>query len=194
MINSKTLREAKQGNQEAINHIFETFGAILKITSKKYFFYGCDKEDVFQEAMIGLLTAIEHYKSDRLASFKTFAILCINRHLISKAIHFNSKKNKNLNSSISTSDLGTEEYNQIISKNNSPEEICFSNDKEIYLKTSLEKSLSKSEKEIYKYMLLEMNYNEIYLKTKRNSKNIDNAIQRVKRKVRSSICDYENAL
>jgi RNA polymerase sporulation-specific sigma factor len=142
--------------------------------------------------MIGLLTAINYYKSDRTASFKTFAILCINRHLISKTIHFNSKKNKILTSSISASDLDSKEYNQIKSKNHSPEDICFSNEKKSYLNTSLEKILSKSEKEMYNYLLLEMNYHEISLKTKRTSKNIDNTIQRVRRKVKGIIKDYES--
>ena len=192
MINLKTIKAAKYGNQEAIDIIFKTFAPILKITSNKYFFYGCDRDDVFQEAMIGLLTAINYYKSDRTASFKTFAILCINRHLISKTIYFNSKKNKILTSSISASDLDSKEYNQIKSKNHSPEDICFSNEKKSYLNTSLEKILSKSEKEMYNYLLLEMNYHEISLKTKRTSKNIDNTIQRVRRKVKGIIKDYES--
>ena len=193
MINLRTIKAAKYGNEDAIKIIFEAFGPILRITSKKYFFNGCDQEDVFQEAMIGLLKAIQYYKSDQLASFKTFAILCINRHLISKTIHFNSKKNNNLNFSISTSDLDTEEYNQITYKYYSPEEIYFSNEKESYLRASLEKSLSDSEKEIYEFLLLGMNYQEISFKTKRTPKNIDNTIQRVKKKLRYAIKDYEDS-
>ena len=77
MINSQTIKNAKAGNESAIQEIFSSFKSILQLKTKNYFFYGGDKEDVLQEAMIGLLKAINAYDENKNASFTTFAILCI---------------------------------------------------------------------------------------------------------------------
>ena len=97
MVSLHLIEKAKAGSEEAIQEIFKSFQGIMLLKTKKYFFYGGDKDDVLQEAMIGLLKAINGYEADRQASFKTFAILCIKRQLITAIKSSNSGKYKILN-------------------------------------------------------------------------------------------------
>lgn len=81
MINIHTIHAAQEGDEDAIQQIFESFKQLMIFKTKKYFFHGGDREDVMQEAMIGLLKAINAYDESKNASFTTFALLCIKRQI-----------------------------------------------------------------------------------------------------------------
>lgn len=97
----KKIKDAKNGDDKAFIEIFQSLKRIILYRTKKYFFYGGDKEDVMQEAMIGLFKAINAYDENKTASFRTFALLCIKRHLITTLKNSNSRKNRILNMAIS---------------------------------------------------------------------------------------------
>ena len=196
MVSLHLIKEAKAGSEEAIQKIFKSFQGIMLLKTKKYFFYGGDKDDVLQEAMIGLLKAINGYEAGKQASFKTFAILCIKRQLITAIKSSNSGKYKILNMAVNNSE-DSYEYNAVPAYSNksfnfyNPEEIYLSKEKFNALKKYLRTHLSKMENEIFDYMLIELSYTEIAAKTGRDPKSVDNAIQRIKKKLRAFTEEYE---
>lgn len=195
MINTQTIYAAKNGDEDAIQEIFKDFRQLLLLKTKNYFFYGADKDDVLQEAMIGLLKAINCYDETKNASFTTFAILCIKRQIISAIKNSNSGKNKILNMAMSNS-VEADEETGITYENKSltfysPEEIYLGKEKMRYLNEYLKNNLSKMENEIFEYMLAEMTYTEIAEKTGRELKSVDNTIQRIKKKLKTFIEEYD---
>ncbi len=192
------IQEAKEGNNEAMHEIFESFNKLIHLSARNFFIIGGDKEDVLQEARIGLLKAVNYYKFNKKASFKTFATLCIRRHLITAIKISNSKKNKVLSSSFSA-------HIQNVKKNcdyydNSgktadyynPEEIYLEKEKYIALMEYVKTNLSAMEKELFEYILLEMTYTEIAEETGKKVKSVDNAIQRIKKKIKIFFQEYDN--
>lgn len=196
MVSLHLIEKAKAGSEEAIQEIFKSFQGIMLLKTKKYFFYGGDKDDVLQEAMIGLLKAINGYKADRQASFKTFAILCIKRQLITAIKSSNSGKYKILNMAVNNNE-NSYDYNAAPAYSSksfnfyNPEEIYLSKEKFRALKKYLKTNLSKMENEIFDYMLIEMTYMEIADKTGRDPKSVDNAIQRIKKKLKTFTNEYD---
>lgn len=195
MINTQTIYAAKNGDEDAIQEIFKDFRQLMLLKTKNYFFYGADKDDVQQEAMIGLLKAINAYDETKNASFTTFAILCIKRQIITAIKNSNSGKNRILNMAMSNSNE-TDEEADITYENKSfafynPEEIYLGKEKMKYLNEYLKTHLSKMENEIFEYMLAEMSYTEIAEKTGRELKSVDNTIQRIKKKLKNFIEEYD---
>lgn len=97
---------AKQGNEEALECIFERYKDLINIKVSKYFIIGAEKEDIVQEAMIGLYKAVKNYEDDKKNSFKSFANLCIERQLITAIKTSNRQKHIPLNSSLSLNAAG----------------------------------------------------------------------------------------
>ncbi|AVQ28915.1 RNA polymerase subunit sigma-70 [Fusobacterium ulcerans] len=196
MVSLHLIEKAKAGSEEAIQEIFKSFQGIMLLKTKKYFFYGGDKDDVLQEAMIGLLKAINGYEANRQASFKTFAILCIKRQLITAIKSSNSGKYKILNMAVNNNE-NSYDYNAAPAYSSksfnfcNPEEIYLSKEKFRALKKYLKTNLSKMENEIFDYMLIEMTYMEIADKTGRDPKSVDNAIQRIKKKLKTFTNEYD---
>lgn len=198
MITLQLIHKAQQGDETSLQEVFEDFNNIIHFSVKKFFIAGGDKEDVIQEARLGLLKAINYYKVDKNASFKTFAVLCIKRHLISAIKSSNSGKNKILNSALSAcaeeDRLNYGDYHVLGStaSYHNPEEIYLEKEKYNDLMKYVKINLSKMEKELFEYILLEMTYIEIAEKTGRSSKSVDNAIQRIKKKLRAFFEEYDS--
>ncbi len=106
-LNNKTDNElvasAKNGNEEALECLFNKYKELVNIKVSKYFIVGAEKEDIVQEGMIGLYKAIKNYETDKQNSFKSFANLCIERQLITAIKTSNRQKHMPLNSSLSLS-------------------------------------------------------------------------------------------
>lgn len=194
MIENNVVKRAQGGDQEAIIEIFEKYKKFILLRNKSYFLNGADREDLLQEGMIGLLKAIRAYDEDKNTSFNTFASLCIKRQIITAIKNYNSGKNKILN--LATNGFYEGEENNISYENRSlnfytPEEIFLGKEKLEALNNYLKNNLSKMEQKIFKEMLLGINYIEIAKKTGREVKSIDNTIQRIKKKLKNFIEDYE---
>ena len=193
-MDNKKIKDAKNGDDKAFIEIFQSMKKIILYRTKKYFFYGGDKDDVRQEAMIGLFKAINAYDENKTASFKTFALLCIKRHLITTLKNSNSRKNKILNMAISLQAENESEPNITYAHQSfifhSPEELCLGKEKMEYINKYLKTHLSPMENEIFEYLIAEMTYIEIAAITGRDVKSIDNCIQRIKKKLKNFILDY----
>ncbi len=104
-LNNKTDEElvafAKEGKEGALEYLFERYKNLVNIKVSKYFIVGAEKEDIVQEAMIGLYKAVKNFEEDKQNSFKSFANLCIERQLITAIKTSNRQKHIPLNSSLS---------------------------------------------------------------------------------------------
>lgn len=194
MVEVELIKKAQEGDQEAISQIFHKYRWLVMKKSCNYYLNGADREDLFQEGMIGLLKAVRAYDGGKNASFNTFASLCIKRQIITAIKNSNSGKNRMLNIAVNGFYEGEESNISYFKKSfnfYNPEEIFLGKEKIEGLKESLSNNLSKMENEIFDYMLLGNNYIEIAKKTGRSVKSIDNAIQRVKKKIKAFLKDYE---
>ena len=154
-----------------------------------YFIFGADKEDVIQEGMVGLYKAIRDYNPDKEASFISFAELCINRQIISAIKAASRQKHIPLNTSISmdrpvTSDDEDYTYLDFLSKTGgNPEDEVIGRENLKILEREILKTLSKMEQEVLSYYLRGRTYTQIATLMNKEEKSIDNALQRIKKKV-----------
>lgn len=163
--------------------------SLIRKKTRGYFIFGADKEDVIQEGMVGLYKAIRDYKPEKEASFISFAELCINRQIISAIKAASRQKHIPLNTSISmdrpvTNDDEDYTYLDFLSKTGgNPEDEVIGKENLKILEREILKNLSKMEQEVLSYYLRGRSYTQIAVLMNKDEKSIDNALQRIKKKV-----------
>lgn len=163
--------------------------SLIRKKTRGYFIFGADKEDVIQEGMVGLYKAIRDYKPEKEASFISFAELCINRQIISAIKAASRQKHIPLNTSISmdrpvTNDDEDYTYLDFLSKTGgNPEDEVIGRENLKILEREILKNLSKMEQEVLSYYLRGRSYTQIAVLMNKDEKSIDNALQRIKKKV-----------
>ena len=182
--------EAKNGSVRAQEYVISKYESFVKAKSKSYFLIGADKEDIYQEGMIGLYKAIRDFNYEKSTTFKAFAELCITRQIITAIKTATRQKHIPLNTYISLNKPVSEDDSErtlldIISsmKITDPEELIISKEKKKYIEGEISKVLSDLEKEVLQSYLDGKSYQEIACDLDRHAKSIDNALQRVKRKL-----------
>jgi len=188
-VTEQILEQAKSGDEEAVGLVIENYKGFVTMNARNYFLLGAEKDDLIQEGMIGLLKAIRAYDTEKAASFKTFATICVKRQIITAIKKANSNKNKALNTSIGIENENKETNREIdyfrgLSSYQSynPEELALSKEQINGLKDYLEEKLSPLETTVFKYMVKGYPYKEIAEIMNEKVKAVDNAIQRIKRK------------
>lgn len=184
------VMEAKTGNNKAQDYLISKYENFVKSKSKSYFLIGADKEDIYQEGMIGLYKAIRDFKPERISSFKAFAELCVTRQIITAIKTATRQKHIPLNTYVSLNKPIYEEESErtlldVLAsiKISDPEELIISKEQMDYIEEKIEDVLSKLELEVLMSYLDGKSYQEIACDLERHSKSIDNALQRVKRKL-----------
>lgn len=182
--------EAKNGDVRAQEYLINKYKNFVKAKARSYFLIGADKEDIYQEGMIGLFKAIRDFRPDKLSSFKAFAELCITRQIITAIKTATRQKHIPLNTYISLNkpiydDESDRTLLDILStvKVSDPEELIISREEITKIEYEIEDSLSELELEVLNSYLQGKSYQEIACDLDRHSKSIDNALQRVKRKL-----------
>ena len=182
------------GEGEISEYICEKYKNLVRSKAKSMFILGGDTEDLIQEGMIGLFKAVRDYDSGRDASFYTFAELCISRQLYTAVQAAGRKKHLPLNSYVSL--YGNEdgekkgkEQEELLeeisdSARLNPEELFLDRERTEYLENAIEKELSPFEKQVLDLYLTGMSYSEIARVLGREEKSTDNALQRLKGKIR----------
>ena len=162
----------------------------VKSKAKSYFLIGADKEDIYQEGMIGFYKAIRDYKPDKSTSFKAFAEICVTRQIITAIKTATRQKHIPLNTYVSLNKPIYEEESErtlldVLAsiKISDPEELIISKEQMDYIEDKIENVLSDLELEVLTSYLDGKSYQEIACDLERHSKSIDNALQRVKRKL-----------
>lgn len=190
MLDDELLNMIKCGNSHAVDLLIHKYKNFVRAKAQTYFLIGADREDIIQEGMIGLYKAIRDYNGDKLTSFKAFAELCITRQIITAIKTATRQKHMPLNSYISLDKpIFDEESDRtlidIIEEDTAidPQEMLVNREKFGDMEIKLSSILSSLEKKVLHLYLDGCTYQEISEKLNRHIKSIDNALQRVKRKL-----------
>jgi RNA polymerase sporulation-specific sigma factor len=184
------IAQAKSGNNRAQEYLITKYGNFVKAKAKSYFLIGADKEDIYQEGMIGLYKAIRDFNPEKSTSFKAFAEICVIRQIITAIKTATRQKHIPLNTYISLNKPIYEEESErtlldVLAgfKITDPEELMISKEQIEYIEEKISKVLSSLELEVLTSYLDGKSYQEIAIDLEKHSKSIDNALQRVKRKL-----------
>lgn len=180
---------AKNKNDSAIEYIVKKYTGFIRLKLKSYFLAGGEHDDVLQEGMIGLYKAVRDFDCDRDVSFRTFAELCITRNIITAVKSSTRKKHSPLNSYISLdkpeTDFAYFESANFWSKQKvlDPEQIMIERENIEGMEYQIDKVLSSFEAEVLMFHLNGYSYSKIAEVLGKDLKSVDNALQRIKRKV-----------
>ncbi len=177
-------------NASALEYLIHRYRSFVRAKARSYFLIGADREDIIQEGMIGFYKAVRDFKSDKLSSFHAFAELCVTRQIITAIKTATRQKHIPLNSYISLNKPIYDEDSDrtlmdVISsvKVADPEELVISREEFLAIERKMEEILSELEWQVLMAYLDGKSYQEIAISLNRHVKSIDNALQRVKRKL-----------
>lgn len=186
----ENIRLIKEENDDAaMEYLIKKYMGVVKKESRTLYIIGAENEDIVQEGMIGLFKAIRDFDSDKGASFSTFATLCVRRQLITAVKQSNRKKHSPLNSYVSfyltDDDEGFLVDELAADKNTEPERMIIGKDSSDKISEFIDKNLSKYEKSVLTEYLSGSSYEEIAARLLKTPKSIDNAVQRIRKKLKS---------
>ncbi len=190
MMDEEVVLYAREGNISSLEYIINKYKNFVRAKARSYFLIGADKEDIVQEGMIGLYKAIRDFRNDKLSSFRAFAELCITRQIITAIKTATRQKHIPLNSYISLNKpIYDEESDRTLldiltaTRITDPEELIISREELVSIESKIGEILSDLELEVLMSYLQGKSYQEIASDLDRHVKSIDNALQRVKRKL-----------
>ena len=184
------VMEAKGGDIIALEFLINKYKNFVKAKARSYFLIGADREDIIQEGMIGLYKAIRDFRDDKLSSFRAFAELCITRQIITAIKTATRQKHIPLNSYVSLNKpIYDEDSDRTLldilsgTKITDPEELMINREEYKDIEFKMGEILSELEWQVLTLYLEGKSYQEIAVDLQRHVKSIDNALQRVKRKL-----------
>lgn len=182
------IAKLRMGEEDITDYILEKYKPLVRKRTNAMYLIGGENEDLIQEGMIGLFKAIRDYREDKDSSFYHFADLCINRQLYTALEASNRKKHMPLNSYISLSEQGTEEgirmEEALAGQSQSPEQLVIEQEIWEEFRERLTVSLSKMENQVLGMYLDGCNYIQIARLLDKSPKSIDNALQRIRNKIK----------
>jgi RNA polymerase sporulation-specific sigma factor len=190
MLDEEIVEFARNGSSVALEYLINKYKNFVRAKARSYFLIGADREDIIQEGMIGLYKAIRDFRSDKLSSFRAFAELCITRQIITAIKTATRQKHIPLNSYVSLNKpIYDEDSDRTLldvisgSKITDPEELIISQEEFGDIEDKMGEILSDLEWKVLMSYLDGRSYQEIAVDLNRHVKSIDNALQRVKRKL-----------
>ncbi|WP_040953141.1 RNA polymerase sporulation sigma factor SigH [Gorillibacterium massiliense] len=190
MTDEDNVEAVREGNSEALEHLIGKYKNFVRAKARSYFLIGADREDIVQEGMIGLYKSIRDFRGDKLSSFKAFAELCITRQIITAIKTATRQKHIPLNSYVSLDKpIYDEDSDRTLMdiicgpKVTDPEELIINQEEFSGLEDKMSEILSDLERRVLMLYLDGRSYQEIAVDLDRHVKSIDNALQRVKRKL-----------
>ena len=190
MTDEEVVRLCQHSDSVAQEYLFNKYKNFVRSKARSYFLIGADHEDIVQEGMIGLYKAIRDYKPDKLSSFRAFAELCITRQIITAIKTATRQKHVPLNSYVSLNKpIYDEESDRTLmdviveGRAQNPEELIIGRENLVSFRDQVDRVLSGLEQDVLNAYLDGKSYQEIADKLGRHVKSIDNALQRVKRKM-----------
>lgn len=177
-------------DRAAQDYLINKYRNFVRAKARSYFLIGADREDIIQEGMIGLYKAIRDFRNDKLSSFRAFAELCVTRQIITAIKTATRQKHIPLNSYISLNKpIYDEDSDRTLldvlsgARVSDPEELVISREEFVDIEEKMEEILSDLEWQVLMSYLDGKSYQEIAAELQRHVKSIDNALQRVKRKL-----------
>ncbi len=199
MTDEAIVEIARTGDVDAQEYLINKYKNYVRAKARTYFLLGGDKEDLIQEGMIGMYKAIRDFRSDKLSSFRAFAELCITRQIITAIKTATRQKHIPLNSYVSLNKpIYDEDSDRTLldvitgNKVTDPEELIISREEFTEIEEKMGELLSSLEWKVLMYYLEGKSYQEIAEDLGRHVKSIDNALQRVKRKLEKYLSDRED--
>lgn len=191
MTDEEVVIDAKDNdNTVALEYLINKYRNFVRAKARSYFLIGADREDIIQEGMIGLYKAIRDFRNDKLSSFRAFAELCVTRQIITAIKTATRQKHIPLNSYVSLNKpIYDEDSDRTLldvlsgSKISDPEELVISREEFVDIEEKMGEILSDLEWKVLMSYLDGKSYQEIAVELDRHVKSIDNALQRVKRKL-----------
>lgn len=195
----EVVKLAKDGDEFATEYLIAKYKNFVRVKAKSYFLVGADREDIIQEGMIGLYKSIRDFRADKLSSFRAFAELCITRQIITAIKTATRQKHIPLNSYVSLNKPIYDEDSDrtmldVLSSNkvSDPEEVYISSELSGDLREKIKQNLSDLESQVLMSYLEGKSYQEMAKELNRHVKSIDNALQRVKRKIEKTLGSHDH--
>lgn len=190
LVDEQIVEGAREGDPAAQEYLIKKYKNFVRAKARSYFLIGADREDIIQEGMIGLFKAIRDFRPDKISSFRAFAELCITRQIITAIKTATRQKHIPLNSYVSLNKpIYDEESDRTLldvlsgKKISDPEELLISREEVTNIEAKIGEILSELELQVLMFYLQGKSYQEIAEDLDRHVKSIDNALQRVKRKL-----------
>ena len=183
MTDEELIDQLREGDRPVMDYICDKYKNLVRSKAKSMYILGGDSEDLIQEGMLGLFKAVRDYKPGKEASFATFAGLCIDRQMYSAVASSQRQKHQPLNSFVSLSEPVSEQALRLVDEE-TPEEIMISRENVIGMHERIKERLSKFEYQVLELYLKGYDYTQIAEKLGKQPKAIDNALQRIRSKVR----------
>ena len=180
----------RSGDSDALEYLINKYKNFVRAKARSYFLIGADREDIVQEGMIGLYKSIRDFRGDKLSSFKAFAELCITRQIITAIKTATRQKHIPLNSYVSLDKpIYDEDSDRTLldiicsTRVTDPEELLINREEYDDIEDKMSEILSDLEQQVLMLYVDGRSYQEIAVDLRRHVKSIDNALQRVKRKL-----------
>lgn len=184
------IERLRNGESEISDYLMEKYKGTVKKRARAMYLIGGETDDLIQEGMIGLFKAVQDYRPDREASFRTFAGLCIDRQLYSAVKNSTRQKHIPLNSYVSLSE--EEESGSLEGLwSENPEALVIDRENTGILEKEISKALSPMENKVLDYYLRGYGYVQIAEIMGKTPKSIDNALQRIRGKIRTCIEKFQ---
>jgi RNA polymerase sporulation-specific sigma factor len=185
------VARAKAGDTDSTRKLLTRYQYFVRLKANSYFLAGGDGDDLIQEGYIGLYKAVRDFEHDRSTSFRSFAELCVTRQIITAIKTASRQKHAPLNTYVSFShspssaDFDTRTLADVIpsGRTSDPVQQVISSEEVVSLTDCLVRLLSPLESKVLKYYLEGNSYEDIAAKIGHDTKTVDNALQRIKRKV-----------
>ena len=190
MADEQVVELSAEGDKTATEYLLSKYKNLVRSRAKLYFMAGADRDDLVQEGMIGLFKAMRDFDGTKQASFCGFAEMCIKRQIITAVKTAARQKHMPLNSYVSLSTPVFEDESErtlvdMLAEREAvdPEEVFLRREKTEAMEAEIVQKLSSMEKTVLSLYMNGMNYQEIAVELSRPPKSIDNALQRIKRKL-----------
>ena len=179
-------QRAKNGDDEALADLIERYTPLVCMRARAYARGVMDVDDVYQEGMIALLKAVRNYREDTAGSFRTFAAVCVNNKMLSAVTAHMRDKNAPMRSYLSLSGREIpEDLLAAVSPETDPEKLVIARDESASRNRRIENLLSPFERQVLRLYLSSYSYEEMSRQLGSSTKAVDNALQRVRRKLRN---------
>lgn len=180
------IERLRNGETEISDYLMEKYKGLVRKKARAMYLIGGDTDDLIQEGMIGLFKAVQDYRPDRESSFQTFASLCVERQIYSAVKNSTRQKHIPLNSYVSLSEEAeTGALEGLWSEN--PEALIIDRENTGSLEKQISRTLSPMENKVLAYYLKDYSYVQIAELMEKEPKSIDNALQRIRGKIRDYI-------
>ncbi len=177
----------RAGDEAVLDYLLDKYKNPVRSRARALFLAGGETDDLIQEGMIGLFKAVRDYETDKGTAFRSFASLCIERQMLSAVQNSNRKKHSPLNSSVSLDADPENEIGTIVRSEDNPEEILIDRENAEVLEGKMREFLSPLENDVLDLYLEGYSYADIGEKLNKSPKSVDNALRRIRGKIRDNV-------